>query len=66
MDLNMPRLNGVQAASAIRRMLPQTKIIGLSALNNEDSPPPGFDVMLRKQEGLAKLQEAINRLLPDR
>ena len=65
MDLNMPRLNGVEAASQIRRMLPQTKIIGFTTLS-DCSLLPGFDLMLRKQDGFAKLQVAINTLLPGR
>jgi DNA-binding NarL/FixJ family response regulator len=63
MDLNMPRLNGLEAAYQIRRLLPETKIIGFSTLI--DCPLlPGFDLMLRKQDGFAKLQAAINRILP--
>jgi DNA-binding NarL/FixJ family response regulator len=63
MDLNMPRLNGLEAAYQIRRLLPETKIIGFSTLS-DCSLLPGFDLMLRKQDGFAKLQAAINRLLP--
>ena len=63
MDLNMPRLNGVEAASQIRRMLPETKIIGFSSLS-DCLLLPGFDLMLRKQDGFAQLQIAINTLLP--
>ena len=65
MDLNMPRLNGVEAASQIRRMLPDIKIIGFTTLS-DCSLLPDFDLMLRKQDGFAKLKVAINTLLPAR
>ena len=61
MDLNMPRLNGVEAASQIRHTLPGTKIIGFTTLS-DCSLLPGFDLMLRKQDGFTQLQVAMNML----
>ena len=61
-------LDGVETASALRRMLPGTKIIGLSMFDGEfrksEIAAAGFDMILPKHEGLAKLAEAINALLP--
>ena len=61
-------LYGVETASALRRMVPGTKIIGLAMFAGEFRRPllaaSGFDMILSKQEGLAKLAEAINALLP--
>jgi DNA-binding NarL/FixJ family response regulator len=68
LDLSLPMLDGVETASALRRMLPGTKIIGLSMFDGEfrktQIAAAGFDMILSKHEGLAKLAEAINALLP--
>jgi len=70
MDLSLPRLNGVQAASELRRTFPGIKIIGFTSLRRESSEAllanTEFDVMLCKHDGLARLAEAINTLLPGR
>ena len=70
MDLNLPRLNGVQAASELRRMLPGIKIVGFSTLSRESAEEllaeTKFDAMLSKHDGLTKLGEAIDALLPGR
>ena len=70
MDLSLPRLKGVQAASELRRTLPGIKIIGFTSLSRESSDAlladTEFDVMLCKHDGLTTLAEAINTLLPSR
>jgi DNA-binding NarL/FixJ family response regulator len=70
MGLSLPRLKGVQAASELRRTLPGIKIIGFTSLSRESSDAlladTEFDVMLCKHDGLTKLAEAINSLLPGR
>jgi DNA-binding NarL/FixJ family response regulator len=68
LDLSLPILEGVETASTLRRILPGTKIIGLSMFDGEfrktQIAAAGFDMILSKDEGLAKLAEAINALLP--
>ena len=69
MDLSMPGMNGVEAASVLRGMLPGTKIVGFTTFDEEFrssilEDTSFFDVILSKHEGLAKLAEAINALLP--
>ena len=68
LDLSMPRMNGVEAASVLRGMLPDTKIVGFTTFNEEFRrsllTATSFDMILSKHEGLAKLAEAINTLLP--
>jgi DNA-binding NarL/FixJ family response regulator len=68
LDLSMPRMNGVEAASALRGMLPGTKIIGFTTFAEEFCrsllAATAFDMVLSKHAGLAKLGEAINALLP--
>jgi DNA-binding NarL/FixJ family response regulator len=67
LDLNISMLRGVETASALRRMLPGTKIIGLAMFAAEFRSTlvasAGFDLILSKDEGIAKLAEAINELL---
>jgi DNA-binding NarL/FixJ family response regulator len=69
LDLSMPGMNGVEAASALRGMLPGTKIVGFTTFDEEFRrslrlDTSFFDMILSKREGLAKLAEAINALLP--
>jgi DNA-binding NarL/FixJ family response regulator len=70
MDLSMPRMDGVEAASVLRGMLPGTKIVGFTTFDEEFRTSllatTAFDMILSKHEGLAKLAEAINALLPAR
>ena len=68
LDLNMPRMDGVEAASVLRGMLPATKIVGFTTFDEELRTSllaaTSFDMILSKHDGLAKLAEAINMLLP--
>jgi len=68
LDLSMPMLYGVETASALRNMVPSTKIIGLAMFAGDyrrtQLAAAGFDMIVSKHEGLAKLAEAINALLP--
>lgn len=68
LDLSMPGMNGVEAASVLRGMLPGTKIVGFTTFDEEFRRSlfahTSFDMVLSKHEGLAKLAEAINALLP--
>jgi len=68
LDLSMPMLYGVETASALRRMVPDAKIIGLAMFAGEfrrsQLAASGFDMILSKHEGLAKLGDAINAMLP--
>jgi len=68
LDLSMPGMNGVEAASVLRGMLPGTKIVGFTTFDEEFRrsllADTSFDMVLSKHEGLAKLADAINALLP--
>ncbi len=68
LDLSMPMLYGVETVSALRNMVPSTKIIGLAMFAGDyrrtQLAAAGFDMIVSKHEGLAKLAEAINALLP--
>jgi two-component system response regulator DesR len=69
LDLGMPNLNGVEAATILRRILPEAKIVGFSTLGrnadlaDELVATKSFDAVLSKVDGLAKLAEAVKTLL---
>src|SRR6266851_92403 len=67
LDLSNP-MDGVETAFSLRRMVPDTKIIGLAMFEAEfrktQIAAAGFDMILSKHAGLAKLAEAIMALFP--
>jgi DNA-binding NarL/FixJ family response regulator len=68
LDLSIPRMNGVETASVLRGMLPGTKIVGFTTFDEDFRrsllATAAFDMILSKQDGLAKLAEVISALLP--
>jgi DNA-binding NarL/FixJ family response regulator len=69
LDLSTPMLDGVETASALRRTVHGIKIIGLAKLSAGEvrgtlTTSVGFNMIVSKHEGLAKLAEAIKTLLP--
>jgi DNA-binding NarL/FixJ family response regulator len=67
LNLSIPMLTGVEIALALRGILPQAKIVGFSMASVEFDPQmvgAGFDVILSKDEGLAKLAETVRALMP--
>jgi DNA-binding NarL/FixJ family response regulator len=68
LDLSMPMLYGVETAATLHSMVPSAKIIGLAMFAGEyrrtQLAAAGFQMIVSKNEGLAKLAEAINGLLP--
>jgi DNA-binding NarL/FixJ family response regulator len=67
LDLNMPVMNGGEAAGVLKAMLPRTKIILFSM--HMDSVPRslaaaiGVDLALSKSDGITKLGEHLKKLL---
>jgi CheY-like chemotaxis protein len=67
----MPNVNGAEAASILRRTLPQVKIVGFSALAgdtefvNELLATKNFDAVLSKFNGLERLTEIVKVLVPE-
>jgi DNA-binding NarL/FixJ family response regulator len=64
LDLAMPELNGAEVASVLKRKIPDTRII-LFTMYGENigkylSAAVGFDVVLAKPDGVAKLAAAID------
>src|SRR5262249_43373797 len=68
LDIGMPQPDGVETAAALRRVLPNTKIVGLSMLSKEIGEKlvaqGKFDAFLSKLDGLTKLVEILNSFMP--
>src|SRR5258706_16432564 len=67
LDLNMPVLNGAEAAGVLKAMLPRTKII-LFSMHMDTVPRSlaaaiGIDLALSKSDGITKLGEHLKKLL---
>jgi len=68
LDLAMPRMNGTEAASVIKDMLPQVPIVlftlyGAAVGTNAPISAAGIDAVLSKPEGGWKLLECVRGLL---
>jgi DNA-binding NarL/FixJ family response regulator len=67
MDFSMPNLNGVEAASVLKKMLPDASIIVFTifddVLGSRISSAVGIDLVVSKAEGLTGLMKSIHQLL---
>ena len=67
--LTTPLQDSLVTVSLLRSKLPHVKIVGFSTLSgdlgNLVSPTIGFDAVLRWEDGLSKLVEALKALLPE-
>ncbi|QQV02375.1 MULTISPECIES: response regulator [Chryseobacterium] len=63
MDINLPGMSGVEAVSAIKKDYPETKLIILTVLEDDDnvfnSMKAGADGYLLKRDSLEKITEKI-------
>ena len=68
-DLAMPRMNGVEAASVIKKFMPQSKIVLFSMYGEEVGKSiqsaSGIDVVVSKPEGVGKLMKHLQAFLGD-
>ena len=67
LDLAMPEMNGAEAASVLKKMMPETRII-LFTMYSENigrslTSAVGVDLVLSKPEGIKVLVEAVDGLL---
>jgi DNA-binding NarL/FixJ family response regulator len=69
MDLLMPRMNGIQAASVIHKDIPDARIILFSlyahTIGKVMAQAVGVDVIVEKAEGAAGLMKALQPFLAD-
>jgi two-component system, chemotaxis family, chemotaxis protein CheY len=67
LDLSMPRMNGAQAASVLKRLMPAVPIILFTmhedSLGQSLARAVGVDKVLGKPDGMSRLTESIAELL---
>jgi DNA-binding NarL/FixJ family response regulator len=67
MDLSMPLMNGLEAATAIRKALPDTRIVVFTlysdTLGKLLAKAAGVDLVVSKSDGTAGLLHALSSLL---
>ena len=67
LDFSMPNMNGIEAASVLKKMLPDVHIIVFTifddALGSSLVSAVGVDLVVPKAEGLTGLEKAIQRLM---
>ncbi len=68
MDINMPRLNGIEATARIKAQYPDIRVIGLSVNagpnNKEAMLKAGADMLLTKEAAVEELYRGIQRIVP--
>lgn len=66
LDLAMPNLNGMEAASVLKRALPNVKIVLFTLFNEHVTDKlvsaVGVDVVLSKPDGIGQLMQCIQNL----
>jgi signal transduction histidine kinase len=70
MDINMPRLNGIEATAQIKAQYPGIRVIGLSVNagpnNREAMIQAGADMLLTKEAAVEDLYRCIQSVVPSR
>jgi len=68
MDINMPRLNGIEATARIKAQYPGIRVIGLSVNagpnNREAMLKAGADMLLTKEAAVEELYRGIQSVVP--
>lgn len=69
LDLSMPRMNGIEAAPILKKLLPQTPIMMLTshdpAVLGYDARGAGIDAVVKKDGGLSLLLANLQELLQE-
>jgi CheY-like chemotaxis protein len=67
LDMLMPRMNGIEAASALKRSMPRVPIIlfsmNVDSIGKTVAAAVGVDLVLSKTDGISKLKESLKALL---
>jgi two-component system, NarL family, nitrate/nitrite response regulator NarL len=67
LDFSMPRLNGVEAASVLKKMLPRAYVVVFTifddALSSRLCLSAGVDVVVAKADGLGGLVKAVQEVV---
>lgn len=68
-DLSMPRLNGLEASTELRRLFPDLRIVVITQLNGlslrDECVRRGADGLVEKSQMPEKLMEEVRRLFPE-
>ena len=68
LDLAMPLLNGIEAASALRKYMPDIRIVlftmQVDGLGKSLASAIGIDFVLSKEQNITKLTDYLKGLLP--
>jgi DNA-binding NarL/FixJ family response regulator len=68
MDINMPKLNGIEATACIKARYPDIRVIGLSVNagqnNREAMLKAGADILLTKEAAVEELYRSIQSVVP--
>jgi DNA-binding NarL/FixJ family response regulator len=68
LDMSMPRMNGIEAARRLKKLLPQTPIIlftSHSAFRIFDVGALGIDAVIGKHDGMSSLKGSMQALLQE-
>jgi DNA-binding NarL/FixJ family response regulator len=67
LDFSMPKLNGIEAASVLKKMLPRANIVVFTvfddALSSRICLSVGVDLVVSKAEGLGGLVNAVQQIM---
>ena len=67
LDMSMPRMNGIEAASVLKGLLPEVRIIAFTmyseALRDSLAASVGTDAVLAKPDGIGRLIDCARALL---
>ena len=66
LDLSMPRMNGIEAARRLKKLLPQTPIVLFTShgsLRGFDACAVGIDRVVAKDDGMTALIDSLQSLL---
>jgi two-component system response regulator NreC len=67
LDFSMPKMNGIEAASVLKKMMPAVHIVVFTMFNESLglglSQAFGVDMVVSKSEGMANLVKSVQRLL---
>jgi DNA-binding NarL/FixJ family response regulator len=70
LDASMPRMNGIEAAPKLKKVLPETPIILFTfhegMMRGFDAPEVGVDAVVTKANGMFPLKENVKALLQRR
>jgi DNA-binding NarL/FixJ family response regulator len=66
LDLSMPRMNGAEAASVLKRLMPRIPIILFTMFEFTETlaKAVGVSVVLSKPDGIAQLERHLKSILP--